>query len=176
MRSIHSLEDLRQAKRELASRKEITKKEFGHHINAFRDDASSYVIKKVLLPLGIGAISALAIKFFFFSDNKKRKDEVEAGEQNAEATQTVKQDVEKNKWLSYLNVVLSFLKIYQTAAGTFNFSFGKQDDEETEDAIGEEKKVIEQRNEEAFSPQSFVRNYREKKGRHAVNVNQEENI
>lgn len=160
MRPIHSLEDLRAAKKELAIQKKLTQAEFVKHVDTLRNDASKYVIKKVVLPLGIGVATAFAIKFFFFDKNWNKEPDASDSEKEAEE---VKEKVEKNSWLSYFSILLSIVKIVQSAMARKQ----EQTQEEMEPAPdgfspGTEA-TTEETSAESFSPKSFVHQFQQQK-------------
>lgn len=166
MRSIHSLEDLRKAKKELAIKKKITQQEFISNISTLRNDASTYVVKKVVLPLGVSAAVALAVKFFFF--DKHAKAESAATDQESQVHEA-KEKVAKNSWLNYFNILLSIIKIYQTSiaksqAATSQREYFEQSDDPDIPA-SEPEATTEQVETEPFSPKSFVQQYHQKKSK-----------
>lgn len=180
MRTIHSLEDLRVAKRELAQKKKASKREFAKHLGALRQDATGYVVKRVVLPVGLGIVAAFAIKYIFF--NKKGDDLPVAAAEQKKATEEVKEDVHKNTWLSYFSILLSIIKIYQTAVAQKQAEQAMEDDDpiyrdEGRDdgqepvspdpgpdmTANEAPASDETGEEELFSPQSFARQYQQQK-------------
>lgn len=131
------MKDLTAAKQELAVKKKATRKEFAVHLAVFRSNAGSYVLKKVMLPLGATAVAAFAVKYFFFSQETSN----EKVYQGNTAAQTEKAG--NNKWLSYLSILLSIVKTYNSI-----FKGG-----------GASKR--EHNAEDTLSPKNFVKTYRE---------------
>lgn len=160
MRPIHSLEDLRAAKKELAIQKKHTQAEFVRHVDTLRNDASKYVIKKVVLPLGIGVATAFAIKIFFFDKNWKKESDASDRKQEAEE---VKEKVEKNSWLSYFSILLSIVKIIQSAMAQRQEQ-AQEEMEPASDAFSPgSEATAEQTTAEPFSPKSFVHQFQQQK-------------
>ncbi|PHN06383.1 hypothetical protein CRP01_12500 [Flavilitoribacter nigricans DSM 23189 = NBRC 102662] len=176
------MEDLRIAKKELAIKKKLSKREFASHIGTLRHDATGYVIKRVVLPLGVGAVAALAIKFIFFDKNRDDTAAQDRKDQKEE-TEQVKDNVEKNTWLSYFSILLSIIKIYQTAVAQNKAEEAMESNQENtvaEDPAAEhpsanataaseehlaEEEMEDKEEIEPISPKSFVHNYRQQKAK-----------
>lgn len=164
MRPIHSIEDLRAAKRELARKKKASKVAFANHLGALRQDATGFVVKKVALPLGLGLVAAFAVKYLFL--NKKEEEVATATAGHTQRNEAVKEDASKSSWLNYFSILLSIIKIYQSAVAQNQAKETREEDrdsfeEENRDTSPEPEKIQE---EPAFSPKSFVAQYQQHKG------------
>lgn len=172
MRPIHSIEDLRAAKRELAKKRKASKVEFANHLGTLRQDATGFVVKKVALPVGLGIVAAFAVKYFFL--NKKDKD-IPIGEtRQTEVKEDVKENAHKNTWLSYFSILLSIIKIYQSAIAQKQAREAMDEepdlsDEDNGDSSSEVGMTSEEPDltEEEFgiSPKSFVAQYQQQKAK-----------
>lgn len=148
MRPIHSLEDLRKAKQEVALQREITKRAFSKQLGVMKHDAGVYVLKKVVLPLGIGVVAAFGLKYFF---GRKNEPDREAQRKNQEEVKELHTGQSRNSWLSYFSILLSlFFKIYQQIRA-------EKERNEANEAIRQNTPPPEK---EPFTPKDFVRNYR----------------
>lgn len=164
MRPIHSIEDLREAKRDLARKRKASKVAFANHLGALRQDATGFVVKKVALPVGLGLVAAFAIKFLFF--DKKEENVAAATAGQTQRSEAVKEDSHKSSWLNYFSILLSIIKIYQSAVAQNQAKEAREEDrdvseEQNRDNAPEPEKAQE---EPAFSPKSFVAQYQQQKG------------
>lgn len=163
MRRIRSLRDLREAKLELADKREITKKEFAKHLGTLRQDTTAYVLKKVVLPLGVGALGAFVIKYFFF-DKEKPADANEKQEHTSGfAERSGRNDDGKKSWLDYFNVLLSVIRIYQSALKNQQHSAEEMGTDPTDKEA--EASTADQDEDSPFSPRSFVQQYQDRKAK-----------
>lgn len=150
MRPIHSLEDLRKAKKELALKREISRQEFGKQVDVIKEDAGTLLLKKVVLPLGAGLLAAFAIKYFFGS---KKTDVSQSTVVSDSETRESPAEPSRSSWLDYFSILLSLIKIIQqVVAGIKNKAAEPAEDEIAEDATEEKH----------FTPRDFVENYRRK--------------
>lgn len=157
-KKIQSLNELRQAKRELAIKRKLTRQAFGKQLKVVRHDVKSVLIKKVLLPVGIGVIGGFAIKYFFASKNDKQ-------EREKAEKQQIKESDSSTSWFSILSIIVNALRIFQgmmhdraekeqreqedahMAASTTDQQQGVQEEEEME--------------EPPLQPKDFVSNYQQ---------------
>jgi hypothetical protein len=171
MRTIHSLKDLKKAKKELAIRKAHTKQEFARHLGTLRQDATGYVVKKVVLPVGIGLALAFVARYFFFNKDQKSDQEESAGKKSQETQEEVQENVNKNTWLSYFSILLSIIKIYQSGVAQKQAKAAAERQQEAtateHQAKNPEAENVEpvegEDDAEAFSPKNFVRQYHRQK-------------
>ncbi|MCB0632005.1 MAG: hypothetical protein R2824_06665 [Saprospiraceae bacterium] len=112
-KKIRSLDELRQAKRELAQKRRATRLEFGRQMKVVRHDVNSVLLKKVFLPLGIGVIGAFIVKYFL----SRNKDHV-AGD-GAAVSESVQEKVSSGSstggfdWMGIVNMGLNLMRIIQ---------------------------------------------------------------
>jgi hypothetical protein len=69
---INSLEDLHKEKRKLKLRMEVTKQEFEKSLTSSRKEMGTFLLKKVLLPVGAAGLGVAAVRYFTHKGEKHK--------------------------------------------------------------------------------------------------------
>lgn len=164
-KKIRSLDELRQAKKELALQREATRQEFGRQIKVVRKDVNALFFKRVVLPVGLGLIGALVFKYFWSRNEEQEEQEVNkasAARQQAYEPSAQKDD-EGINWMSMISVGLSLLRLLQNMRDG-NAEPGEQDHRthETATTTGTASESgQESLEEESYGPKDFLAGYQQ---------------
>jgi len=106
MRPIDSLDDLRKAKRAVRFERSLTRQALKEHLGFLQRETGRTLFKKVVIPSGLGLLTSLGIKQLLKPKDLQETQDKEMIVDNEPEERTA-------KWLNYLKIFLSILKIYQ---------------------------------------------------------------
>lgn len=154
------MNELRQAKKELALQREATRQEFGRQMKVVRQDVNSLILKRVVLPVGIGVVAGVIIKYFW-SKNEGEQGTQEASSAGFKEERESEKEQSGSSWMSLISVGLSLLRLLQ------NMQQGAEDETEettTREASEEYENSasVDEENElPPIAPKDFVAGYRQ---------------
>ena len=116
MRKIETLDDLRSVRKDLALRQKVTREELKSKLGYIQSDAGGFMLKKMILPVGLGLVASLVIKHLVApktSVRGHRKEQLLSFLDNVQANQ--------ENWMAYAKIFLSVLKLFQGKRSTVPF-------------------------------------------------------
>jgi len=143
-RQINNLEELHRVKKEYAAKRKIAWNEFDQQLEVIKHDTTTYLLKKVVLPVGVGVLSSVLLKTFISSWTGRDK---EVGILQGGIGKTLERSSPKNHWVKYLSIMFSMYKVYRSI---------------THKSDGEVKQNANELASGLPNPKEFIRNFKSK--------------